>query len=144
MTTALITIINKVVPRYRREVHMSMNSKWHGMESSNYTIVDLGRPAVFLLPLEPLKAHAYEEAELHAFLMDNFESYTAATIPSFGFWKNKNEAIIFDECREYEVSFVGKDKIPMLMEKLASIAKRIGEDCVYFKAGQYGCVIYPK
>jgi len=41
------------------------------------------------------------------------------------------------------VSFDGKDRIPSLLAKLGEIAKLIGEECIYCKAGQYAAIIYP-
>lgn len=121
-------------------------SKWKSFTRGNYTIEDLGRPAVFLLPIKKLQRKMGDvtiEEELHKFLIDHFGAYTASTIPSFGFWRNAKEATISDECREYEVSFLGKDRIPVLLEKLAKIAAIIDEKCIYVKAGQYSCLVYP-
>ena len=123
------------------------NNKWAGLDDESYKIEDLGRPAVFLLPLEKLKTTIGDktaEEELHAFLTKNFGAFTTTTVPYFGFWRAAGTQIIYDECRLYEVSFAGKEKIPLLLKKLAEVARAIGEECVYFKAGQYACLVYPK
>lgn len=123
-----------------------MENKWIGFEGESYHLENLGRPAIFLLPVKKLRKKlkgVSVELLIHRFLIAKFGSYTSSTIPSFGVWKNAKKAIISDECRQYEVSFVGKERIPILVQKLAEIAGRIGEDCIYFKAGQYSCLVYP-
>ncbi|MBI2640042.1 MAG: hypothetical protein HYW90_04120 [Candidatus Sungbacteria bacterium] len=116
--------------------------KWQQFTGASYKLHNLGRPAVFLLPSKKLRGRV--EKELHAFLIKHFEAYTTTLIPSFGFWRDRRKSIIYDECRQYEVSFVGKEKIPLLLKKLAGIAGRINEECIYFKAGQYTCLIAPQ
>lgn len=125
-----------------------MTDSWKQFSApKDYRLVDLGRPAVFLLPANKLRKKIGAdtvENKLHAFLIKNFSSYTTSLIVNFGFWKNDREKLIYDQCREYEVSFVGKEKIPKLLKKLSLVAAEIGEDCIYFKAGQYACLIYPQ
>ncbi len=123
-----------------------MKNKWKSFDGENYRIEDLGRPAIFLLPKKKLKRKVGDitvEEDLHKFLVKHFGAYTSSTIPSFGFWRNAKKATIFDECREYEVSFMGKERIPVLLKKLAQIAVIIKEKCIYIKAGQYSGLIYP-
>ncbi|MDA2922393.1 hypothetical protein MYX07_03965 [Patescibacteria group bacterium AH-259-L07] len=124
-----------------------MESKWKPFEGQEYVIEDLGRPAIFLLPIRKLKIlieGTTVKEHLHRFLIKNFGAYTTSTIPGFGFWKDVQKATISDECREYEVSFLGKERIPTLLKKLAEIACTIREECVYVKAGQYSCLVYPR
>ena len=125
---------------------MATENKWRGLEGNSYRLENLGRPAIFLLPVWKLKAKLGKttiEQDLHRFLITQFGAYTSTTIPSFGVWKNTKKAIVSDECRQYEVSFNGKERIPLLAGKLAEIARLIEEDCVYLKAGQYSCLVYP-
>jgi len=122
--------------------------KWEVFKNDRYyTLKNLGRPAVFLLPLGKLnkkdKGLSIEEG-LHQFLLKNFGAYTTSVIPNFGFWRDNKKKIVYDKCREYEVSFVGKKKIPMLLRKLSEVAKLIKEECIYFKAGQYTCLVFPE
>jgi hypothetical protein len=119
-----------------------MRSKWQSLAGPEYRLVDLGRPAVFLLPTKKLTKAI--EKDLHRFILAHFGAYTTSTIPSFGFWKDADRATISDECRIYEVSFLGKDRIPVLLRKLAEIAAQIHEECIYLKAGQYTALVYPK
>lgn len=123
------------------------DNKWRGLEGKSYKIEDLGRPAVFLLPLQKLKKMAdgaTTEENLHRFLTETFGAFTTTTIPYFGFWRGNGAELTYDECILYEVSFAGKEKVPLLLAKLAEIADAIGEKCIYFKAGQYACLVYPK
>lgn len=119
-----------------------MDKKWGRFSSRHYALLDLGRPAVFLIPKKKLKINIRQM--LHMFLIKNFGAYTSSTIPGFGFWKDTDKATISDECVEYEVSFLGKERIPTLIKKLAEIASLIDEECIYLKTGQYACLIYPK
>lgn len=81
------------------------------------------------------------EDVLHEFLIKEFGGYTSTIIPYFGVWRDEEETS-YDECRRYEVSFVGQERIPILLAKLAEIAKIIEEECIYFQAGQYSCLVY--
>lgn len=123
------------------------SNPWTDFENDAFEIVDLGRPAVFLLPSHKLRQLVGEtsvEDGLHRFLSEHFGAFTTTSVPYFGFWKNDGQRLVYDECRMYEVSFAGKDRLPELMRKLADIAALINEDCIYFKAGQYTCLIKPK
>ncbi len=123
-----------------------MKGKWKSLARKDYIIEDLGRPAIFLLPIKKLQQKIGDitvEEELRRFLIEHFGAYTSSTIPSFGFWKDIGDATISDECREYEVSFLGKERIPVLLKKLAEIAAIIEEECIYVKTGQYSCLVYP-
>jgi hypothetical protein len=110
-------------------------------------IEDLGRPAIFLIPIKKLgkkMGNSTVRKNLHLFLVEHFSAYTTSTVPGFGFWKNHQKLTIVDECCEYEVSFPGKNKIPLLLRKLTEIARVTGEACIYIKAGQYAALVYPK
>jgi hypothetical protein len=64
-------------------------------------------------------------------------------VPYFGFWHDKQKVLVHDECRQYEVSFIGKKNIAPLLRKLSRVAKKINENCIYFKAGEDTCFITP-
>ncbi len=131
-------------------------NKWLGLGGETYEIEDLGRSAIFLLPLNKLGIMVGGETiekNLHRFLDEKFGAFTAMTSskaamtimgPCFGFWRNSLAELVYDECRLYEVSFAGKERIPLLLEKLTEVMRAIGEKCIYFKAGQYACLVYPK
>jgi len=122
-------------------------SKWKEFENpAHYRLVDMGRPAFFLIPVKKLKMKLDGEAwekRLHKFLVLHFSAYTSALVPSYGIWTDTGRKIVLDECRQYTVSFLGKERIPLLLGELASIATFTGEECIYFEAGQYACLIYP-
>jgi len=121
-------------------------NKWEQFQGKSFEIVNLGRPAMFLIPAKKLKGKigARTRQELHLFLMSKFGAYSASLVPNFGFWYDSSKRTISDKCIEYEVSFAGKDKIPLLLEKLSELALTLKEECIYVKAGQYSCLVYPK
>lgn len=123
-----------------------MKNPWSSFEDDGYILENLGRPAVFLIPSHKLRGDfdgsTVEEA-LHAFLLQNFEAFTTTTVPYFGFWRDEGSKFVYDECRLYEVSFVGPERIKPLVIKLAEICAAIREDCFYFKAGEDACLIRP-
>ncbi len=120
-------------------------NKWQEFQGKSFKIINLGRPAVFFIPVKKLKGGRGIKIrqDLHLFLITRFGAYSASMVPSFGFWKNALEAMTTDECVVFEVSFDGKEKIPILIKKLAELALEIKEDCIYLKAGQYSCLVYP-
>ena len=123
-----------------------MPGKWEAFQRKTYRLEDLGRPALFYLPSHKLKIKQGDttiEDSLHAFLLENFDAFTTTLIPQFGVWRNDNNQIAYDECRQYRVSFPGKERIPLLLEKLSEIAKTIDEKCIYVETGQYACLVYP-
>ena len=124
-------------------------NKWAEFESESYEIIDLGRPAVFLVPVSLMNltvdmgVSVAEQIEL--FLAAHFGgSFTKTLVPSFGVWRDGRNVYHQDECAQYEVSFVGKDKIPLLVGLLVRICRWTGEQCIYFKAGQYACLVRPR
>jgi len=130
---------------------MADPSKWKDLHDEYYEIVDLGRPAVFLVPSHLLQRSISTDDDaqtveqfIEAYLMDHFGAFTKTMIPEFGFWLSGGKKKCLDECRRYEVSFLGKERICPLMRMLAQVARIVNEDCVYFKAGQHACLIYPK
>ena len=123
-----------------------MPNPWTEFESCDYRIEDLGRPAIFLIPARKLDwqyMNGRIRDHLHAFLIEHIGAFTTALIPQFGVWTSAGDRIIYDECCQYEVSFVGKERISLLMRKLAMLARQIEEECIYFKAGEDACLIYP-
>lgn len=125
---------------------MNKANKWAQFRDKSFEIVNLGRPAIFFVPVKKLKGKNGKQArrKLHLFLISKFGAYSASVVPNFGFWRNITKAVISDKCAVYEVSFDGKDKIPTLVKKLAKLALEIKEECIYLKAGQYSCLVYPK
>ena len=122
------------------------NNKWREFDGPHYRLRDLGRPAIFLIPLKKLRQKhdgVLIEDRLHRFLIANFGAFTTSSIPSFGVWKEPDQKAVVDESRQYKVSFAGKKHIPLLIEELAQIAALTEEDCIYLETGQYACLVYP-
>ena len=126
-----------------------MPSKWDQFRNDKkYKLVDLGRDAVFFIPRHKLRKRfngTTIEKKLHASLYESgFTSFNYPNTLYLGFWKNAEGKIIKDKCRRYEVAFPGKERIPLLLELLAEFAKNIlRENCIFYKAGQYTCLVYP-
>lgn len=133
-------IISALVPE-RRE------NKWSGLDRGpGYRIEDLGRPAVFCLPKDKLSWRIEDrsiEEVLIEFLASEFGGFSCDTRQQFGVWRDGREIVHYDTCTVFEVSFVGKEHIPKLASLLGLIARGIGEECIYFKAGQYSALIWP-
>ena len=124
-----------------------MANPWEGLDGPRYELIDLGRPATFFLPSHKLQRKMGKETieeHLRSFLHRNFQAFTTTTVPYFGFWRDNGGKIHYDECRLYEVSFKGKERIPALCETLAEVARVIGEESIYLRAGQYTCLVKPK
>jgi hypothetical protein len=124
---------------------------WEKFETPNssYHLQDLGRTAVFLIPLR--KLHWTIDGvpcgeHVQRFLAATFGGYNhpPTLVPRSGGWVGPDEKVEFDESLRYEVAFVGKDRIPYLMEELSRIAVLIDEKCIFFMAGQYACTIHPR
>lgn len=116
-------------------------------EKGDFKIESLGRPAIFLVPSQKLKkkwgGERVEEI-IHRYLIEKFGGYSSSLVPNFGFWRSKSKKQLYDECREYEVSFVGKERIRELARFLANVALMAGEDCIYLKTGEDSWLVYPR
>lgn len=123
-----------------------MKNPWSEFEGVGYTLTNLGRPAVFLAPSYKLQvkiAGTTIERYLENFLLKEFGAYTTSMVPSFGLWRDERHEVITDESRQYEVAFIGRDRLKVLIAELATIARITEEDCFYFKAGEDVCLIRP-
>ncbi|MBI5654121.1 hypothetical protein HZC53_00485 [Candidatus Uhrbacteria bacterium] len=112
-----------------------------------YEVIDLGRPAAFLIPGAKLKvalpSGTTVEEHLKDILLKEFGAFSVTELPYVGLWRNHERDLICDRSMRYEVSFVGQDRIPLLMGMLARIAAVVGEECIYFTAGEDACLIKP-
>lgn len=118
---------------------------WEQFKGAEYRLENLGRPAVFLIPSKKLGIKDRKktvEERLNTFLQEEFGAFTISTAPYFGAWHD-GKMISHDECRSYEVSYVGTKRTKRLIRLLARIARIIEEECIYFKAGEDTCLIYP-
>ncbi|MBU6501024.1 MAG: hypothetical protein KGJ89_02770 [Patescibacteria group bacterium] len=127
---------------------MKQQSKWREFaDNPRYWVEDLGRPAVFLIPIRKLNKKIggkTVKSIVYDFLIQRFNACTIPKSTVTGFWKDSSGEIHKDVCRVYEVSFLGKQRIPFLLERLAEVASAIHEKGIYVKAGQYTCVVYPR
>lgn len=123
-------------------------SKWGKFKGGkNYILIDLGRPMRFFIPSGKLAfpfRNTTVEKYLRQLLTKHFDAFTTSVIPNFGVWRSHTGQLVNDECKEFRVSFLGKDRIPLLLEALGEIAAVIGEACIYVEAGQYAALVYPK
>jgi len=130
----------------------ALKNKWIGLDRGPcYWIEDLGRPAVFYLPADKLRLRLPQaevngdtvERIIQDFLLNRFGGFNRSLLGQFGVWSDGKKSVHYDECVMYEVSFVGKERIPMLVSFLSVIAGQIEEKCIYFKAGQYSGLVWP-
>lgn len=123
-----------------------MKNPWTEFKHTSFELVDLGRPAVFLIPTKKLSQKIDEKTardHISEFLVQHFSAYTTAIVPHFGIWRDGNAHLVEDTCTLYEVSFKGREKIALLIEYLANLCIAIDEECLYFKAGEDTCLINP-
>jgi hypothetical protein len=120
--------------------------KWDEFASERYIIQDLGRVMPFLIPSCKLKrpfAGSTIEETLHRFIKKHVGALTYLSVPYSGEWSGQHEESVYDESRPYFVAFLGKERIPILLEFLAAIAKEIKEECIFVGAGQYSGTVAP-
>lgn len=103
-----------------------------------FELEDLGRPAIFFLPAKKLTERVRDR--ILQFLRTEYggDSHVEPKIRSEikGEWTDAHGAVHADENWEFEVSFLGKERIPILCQFLAEIAHELGEACVYIKLGE--------
>ncbi|MBI2063176.1 MAG: hypothetical protein HYT61_02985 [Candidatus Yanofskybacteria bacterium] len=105
-------------------------------EKDGYREKYLGKPAIFSIPSSKLEKVEYE---IHAFLEKSYGHAWSRTEKVKGFWMGKPDG----EYTKFEISFVGKERIPNLKKFLAKIAKKIGEECIYLLTGADSWYVYP-
>ena len=96
----------------------------------------LGKPAIFSIPSSKLES---VEFEIHTFLLKNYGHAWSHTPNIKGYWLGKPDG----DYTKFEISFIGKEKIPNLKKFLAKIARQIGEECIYLLTGSDSWYIYP-
>lgn len=98
--------------------------------------VPIGRTATFLIP--EAKVELVHE-EIAIFLTNNFDSFTFSDAVFSGYYLRKFEG----KFREYRVSFLGKDRIPILDNFLEKLARELNEECIIETTGEDAWLIYP-
>jgi hypothetical protein len=76
-------------------------------------------------------------------LTEQFGGYTADQSTVYGTWVNQEGHVRPSESRMYVVAFKGRERVPELQMLLASLAKRLGETCVYLETGEDAWLVYP-
>lgn len=113
-----------------------------------YEKESLGTMVTFLLPSLKLKERnnrsSTHEDRLHAFLLKEFNGYTASAANHFGYWRSHSGREFYGEHKEYKVSLLDRDRIGILEDFLARIAREMGEKSVYLAAGDESWLLYPK
>ncbi len=105
-------------------------------EEEGYCEEYLGKPAIFSIPSSKLEQVKFL---INLFLIENYGHAWSQTPNVEGFWKGKQDGFY----TKFEISFVGKEKIPNLKRFLAQIAKQIGEECIYLRTGADSWYVYP-
>jgi len=113
----------------------------------DYSEQSLGTAVIFLLPSLKLKEPSPEggtvELRLHTFLMEHFGGYTAQAGNIFGYWRDGSGRDSYGEHREFSVASVEDAKLPLLKSFVAQMAKELGEECIYLRAGRQASLIFP-
>jgi hypothetical protein len=111
----------------------------------------IGQVAIFYLPLEKLNSNENgvggktPKELIHHFLMENYNAYTMEASDTQGFWRQNKQSKIFQDVNaRYEVSFLGKEKIPRFVEFLSEMCRMMGEEAVYLTMGKNSYLVLPK
>lgn len=121
---------------------MTPEDPWAQFCGSDYVLRNLGRPAVFFVPVRNFTRDARDELE--RLLAETFGAFTFDDVPNHGMWRNAEGVLLEDRSVKYTVSFVGKERIPLLVRILVNLARLLGEESIYLEAGQYACEVVPK
>jgi len=112
-----------------------------------YKRENLGTMVTFLLPSLKLKERMRRgqtlEDRLHAFLLKQFNGYTATAANVFGYWRSHSGREFYGEHTEYKVSLIDRNRIGILERFLAKIGRELGEQSVYLAAGDESWLLYP-
>ena len=106
----------------------------------------LCREAVFLIPVSKLKMTVNEDGQKTTvlelvinFLDKNYGGSWHEPPRVKGRYKGLPDGLY----RKFQISFVGKHRIPKLKRFLGSLAKQIGEESIYTGTGEDFWAIYP-
>lgn len=106
----------------------------------------MGQVVRFLLPSLKLKQSVEGdqtmEGRVHAFLMQQFGGYTAASGNIFGYWRDSSGSESYGEHREFTVAVADSSKLPVLKEFIAQLAAQLEEESIYVETGGEGALIY--
>lgn len=106
----------------------------------------LGQTGVLLLPVEKmsLKSPRGEsfEHEVHDFLFTNFNGYTVASGNISGHWSDEKGRDHYGEHRQYKIALPNRDAIRSLEVFIATLARELKEECIYFELADAVYLIY--
>ncbi len=106
----------------------------------------LGETGAILLPLEKLSEKSPRgvpfEREVHEFLLTNFNGYTVASGNISGHWKDETGRDHYGEHRQYKVALPNREAIHSLEVFVATLARDLGEDCIYFELAGRVYLVY--
>ncbi len=106
----------------------------------------LGKRAAFLLPSLKLKDRNESgtaiEQDVHRFLIEQFGGYTATVGNLFGYWKDAQGNDSYGEHRLFTVALQDEARLPALKQYLGNLATQMGEECIYFEAGDSVILVY--
>ena len=106
----------------------------------------LGETGAMLLPLEKLAEKSPRgvpfEREVHEFLLTNFNGYTVASGNISGHWSDESGRDHYGEHRQYKMALPNRDAIRSLEVFVATLARELGEDCIYFELAGKVYLIY--
>lgn len=112
----------------------------------SYREQPLGLNVRFLLPSlklkEPCTNGETMEQQLHVFLMSNFGGYTATAANLFGYWKESHGGYTYGEHREFTVALPNDAGLPELKEFLGTVARTMGESCLYVEIAGTAVLLY--
>ncbi len=110
---------------------------------------DLGRPAYFLLPsfkvncLYPGRKGVLTSTLVKEFLLEGFGGYSAPDYIVKGAWRDSETGTVYQgEFVPFFVSFLGKERIPILTEFLSTLAHALEEECIYLETGEDARLVF--
>jgi hypothetical protein len=131
----------RVRRRTFEEIRDSFRVLRRGFSMAEWREQTMGEVAEFLLP--SLKVTARDKIDqVHSFLMDNFDGYTAQAGNIFGYWKDEKGEESYGEHRAFTVALADESKLPRLKSFLSRMARELDEDCIYLRVGGHAYLVY--
>jgi len=96
--------------------------------------------AVFYLPTRKLNPGICDS--IHTFLVDNYKAYTKQGGDIKGTWVGERGRV-HDVNVRYEVSFEGKNRIPVLVSYLSFLCRELDEEAIYLTMGDRSFLVNP-
>lgn len=126
------------------------------MALNHRNLVDLGRPALVLLPMRKYDLLQYgwtnktPDTLLRDYCVERFHVVSIVSSHVKGEWRNAEGAMVSDTHQEYRVAFVRhvsdqaqEDRLMRFVDFLSRLCKAMGEDCLYVEFGEQAYLIKP-